>query len=134
MMMDNPALDETTEKIAYEVIGAAIEVHRTLGPGFLEAVYERALCVELSLRGMSFRQQHPVKIIYKGQDVGEGYVDILVDNRLVVELKTVEYLLPIHKAQALSYLKALNLPLALLINFKTPVLKKGIQRVILTQA
>jgi GxxExxY protein len=89
-----------------QVIGVAIEVHRVLGPGFLESVYEEALSVELKLRGIPFKRQVGLGIQYKGKDVGEGRMDMLIKDVLVVELKTVESLAPIHKAQAISYLKA----------------------------
>ncbi len=114
------------------VIGAAIEVHRVLGPGFLESVYEEALCVELQLRGIPFRRQPVVAVNYKGRLVGEGRLDLLVSNTLIVELKAVENLTPIHEAQVLSYLKMTSHTLALLINFKVRVLKDGIRRIILS--
>jgi GxxExxY protein len=110
--------DDELDRLAHAVIGAAIEVHRTLGPGFLESVYERALCLELRARGIRFDCQVPVAVFYKGKPVGEGKLDLLVDRKLVVELKTVESILPIHVAQALSYLRATRKKLALLFNFK----------------
>ncbi len=113
------------DELAHTVIGAAIEVHRTLGPGFLESVYEEALCVELDLRGIPYVRQKTVSVDYKGHPVGEGRLDILVDNCLIVELKAVETLLPIHTAQVLSYLKATRIKLGLLINFNVAVLKNG---------
>ena len=113
------------------VIGAAIEVHRVLGPGFLESVYEEALCVELNLRRIPYIRQCVVAVNYKGQSVGEGKLDLLVSNTLIVELKAVENLAPIHKAQVISYLKMTCHPLALLINFNVPLLKDGIKRIIL---
>ncbi|WP_295400073.1 GxxExxY protein [uncultured Thiocystis sp.] len=124
--------DERIERLAYMTIGAAIEVHRHLGPGFLESVYEAALTVELESRGIECQRQVGVAVEYKGIRVGEGRLDLLVGGALIVELKTVDVLLPIHKAQLLSYLKALGQPLGLLINFKVQVLRQGIQRVILT--
>lgn len=124
--------DEKTDLLAREVIGAAIEVHKILGPGFLESVYEEALCVELKLRGIPFKRQLIVGVEYKGQVVGEGRMDILARDALIIELKTVENLAPIHVAQTLSYLKATGHSLALLINFNVPVLKDGIKRVVLT--
>lgn len=114
------------------VIGAAIEVHRVLGPGFLESVYQEALGVELQLRGIPFKPQPVVAVNYKGQLVGEGRLDLLVSNTLIVELKAVEHLAPIHEAQVLSYLKMTGHPLALLINFNVGVLKDGIRRIILS--
>ncbi len=120
------------DELASTVIGAAIEVHRHLGPGYLESVYEEALAVELSQRKIEYRRQHPVSVEYKGQAVGEGKIDLLVGDQLVVELKAVEALLPVHKAQLISYLKASRLHLGLLINFNVPVLRDGIQRVAYT--
>lgn len=115
---------------ASEVIGAAIEVHRRLGPGFLELVYQEALAIELDLRQIPHARQVTVAVNYKGYVVGEGRVDLLVADILVVELKTVESLSELHVAQVISYLKATRLHLGLLINFHVPVLKQGIQRVI----
>jgi len=120
------------DRLAHDVIGAALEVHRALGPGFLESVYEEALCRELTLQNIPYQCQHPIAVLYKGHGVGEGRIDMLVGGALVVELKAVEELLPIHSAQVISYLKATNNHLGLLINFNTPVLKDGIKRVILS--
>ncbi|MDP2885542.1 MAG: GxxExxY protein [Ignavibacteria bacterium] len=124
--------DEELDQLARDVIGAAIEVHRVLGPGFLESVYEEALGIELRLRGIPFKRQLSLGVQYKGERVGEGRMDILVKDALMVELKTVDSLAPIHKAQTISYLKATGLKLALLINFNVPVLKEGIKRIILS--
>jgi GxxExxY protein len=114
------------------VIGAAIEVHRVLGPGFLELVYEEALVAELELRGICFSRQKVVAVNYKGRKVGEGRLDLLVGNTLIVELKAVANLTPLHEAQVLSYLKMTRYPLGLLINFNVPLLKDGIRRIILS--
>jgi len=127
-MEPDPALD----RLAHDVIGAAIEAHRLLGPGFLESVYEEALAIELSLREIPFSRQHHVWVDYKGQRVGQGTLDFLVGERLVVELKTVEALAPIHHAQVISYLRSTGLQLGLLMNFNVPVLKDGIRRIILS--
>jgi GxxExxY protein len=116
------------------IIGAALEVHRLLGPGFLEAVYEAALCIELAGRGIKFVRQAPISVIYKGQAVGEGRLDLLVEDCLIVELKAVESLLPIHQAQLLSYLKTTGHSLGLLINFNSPQLRAGVKRVVLTRS
>ena len=124
--------DALTDDLAHRVIGAAIEVHRHLGPGYLESVYEEALALELGLRGIAFERQKPIGVAYKGHAVGESRLDLLVGGCLVVELKAVEALAPIHQAQVISYLKATGLKLGLLINFNVPVLKSGIRRVILT--
>ncbi len=124
--------NKRVDQLAREVIGAAIEVHRHLGPGFLEGVYEEALVVELGLRGIPFERQKPVPVDYKEHHVGEGRVDLLVGSDLLVELKAVETLAPIHKAQVISYLKATGLHLGLLINFNVPILRAGIQRIVLS--
>lgn len=117
---------EITEKI----IGAAIEVHRHLGPGLLESVYEAALAYELTQAGLAVERQKPVSVAYKGLRFDEGYrIDLLIGNAVVVELKCVDSVLPIHEAQLLSYLKLTGLKIGLLINFKVPVLKQGIKRI-----
>jgi len=116
--------------LARNVIGAAIEVHRHLGPGFIESVYEQALAVELRLRGIPHQQQVPVVVDYKGYVVGRGRVDLLADDRLVVEVKAIAALNPVHTAQVVSYLKALGQPLGLLLNFHAIPLRNGIKRVV----
>ncbi len=106
--------------LAYNIVGAAIEVHKALGPGLLESVYEKCLIHELNLRGLSTKGQVIVPVDYKGISVeAELRADVIVDNLLIVELKAVEVILPIHKAQLLTYLKLLKLPKGLLINFNT---------------
>ena len=117
---------------ANAVIGAAIEVHRHLGPGFLESVYEEALSVELGLRGIRFERQKPLSVHYKGRSVGDSRVDLWVDDRLIVELKALDRILPIHHAQLISYLKAGALPLGLIINFNEKLLKNGIRRIVMS--
>ena len=111
------------DRLAHTVIGAAIEVHRNLGPGFLEAIYEAALVLELEARNVRFRRQVPIEVIYKGSVIGESRLDLLVEDELVVELKHVESLLPIHRAQVISYLRAGAFQLGLLINFNVPILR-----------
>ncbi|KAB8335281.1 GxxExxY protein [Scytonema tolypothrichoides VB-61278] len=123
---------EEVDGLAYAVIGAAIEVHRVLGPGFLESVYQEALEVEFRMRGIPYMSQHPVGVNYKGHSVGEGKLDFLVGDVLIVELKAVENLAPIHESQVISYLKMTNHSLGILINFNVPVLKQGIKRIILS--
>lgn len=126
--------DKALDALAYTVIGAAIEVHRQLGPGFQEKVYEAALCVELGLRQIAHVRQAEIGVAYKGEPVGEGRVDILVEGQLILELKAVEALAPVHTAQVIAYLKATGHPLGLLINFNVPLLKKGgIKRIVLSQ-
>jgi GxxExxY protein len=122
-----PAEDE---RIAHEVIGAAIEVHRLLGPGFLEKIYERALVHELSLRGIAVQPQKDILVPYKDILIPGQQLDILAGERVVLELKAVTELAPIHEAQLISYLKATGLRLGLLINFNVRVLKDGIKRLV----
>lgn len=123
-----PSLNRLTER----VIGAAIEVHRELGPGYLEGTYEEAMCFELSKQSIPFLRQYRFNTFYKGHPVGEGRVDLLVENTLLVELKAVEELIAIHRAQTIAYLRALDKPLGLLINFNVPLLRHGIRRIILS--
>lgn len=123
--------EDEINRLSYSVIGAAIEVHHELGPGFLESTYEEALCIELRLRDMPFVRQPLVTVGYKGHDVGEARLDLLVGGVLVVELKAVDALLPIHSAQVLSYLRATGHHLGLLINFNVRVLTDGIKRIVL---
>lgn len=124
--------DAHLDALANAVIGAAIEVHRALGAGYLESVYEEALGVELTLRNIPFVRQQVVQVLYKGVQVGEGRMDFLVDGRLVVEIKTVDALIPVHRAQVISYLKALGQPLGLLLNFRAALLRDGLERVVYT--
>jgi len=126
--MDEPS--KLVDQLAHSVIGAAIEVHRHLGPGYLENIYEEAVCLELNLLGIPFERQKPIAVWYKGRELGHGRLDFLVGEQLVVELKTVDALTGIHKAQVISYLKAMGLRLGLLINFNVPVLRQGIQRIV----
>jgi len=120
-------MNELTEKI----IGACIEVHRALGPGLLESAYEQCLCHELCLRGLSFARQTLLSVNYKGIQLDCGYrIDVTVEQKVILELKTVERLLPIHEAQLLTYLRLSGLTLGLLINFNVPVLKEGLKRIV----
>ncbi len=120
------------DAIANRVIGAALEVHRHLGPGFLESIYEEAFAAELGLQHIAHERQKPIRLFYKDHSIGEHRIDLLVEDMLVVELKAVDKFLPIHKAQLISYLKASSLSLGLLINFNEKWLRDGIQRVVLT--
>jgi GxxExxY protein len=117
--------DDLTEKI----IGAAIEVHRLIGPGLLESIYEEALCVELQLRGISFQRQVEVDIDYKGHIIKGQRIDLLVAGEVIVELKAVAHLPEVAVAQTLSYLKATGLKRALLINFGERKLVNGVKRI-----
>ncbi|MCP5352425.1 MAG: GxxExxY protein [Chromatiales bacterium] len=118
-------------EISGTVLDSAIEVHRTLGPGLLESVYAQALELELGLRGLEVRREVPLAANYKGKTFDAAYrLDLLVENGVIVELKVVEQLLAVHKAQLLSYLKLSGLSLGLLINFNVPKLKDGVKRVV----
>ena len=121
----------TENEITGRVIAAAIEVHRNLGAGLLESAYEECLCYELSLRGVRFQRQVHLPVNYKGLKLECGYkLDLLVEDAVVVELKAVEALAPVHHAQLLTYLRALNKPVGLLINFNVPVLRNGLKRIV----
>jgi len=119
------------EQLNEELIGAAIEVHRELGPGLLESSYERCLMHELLLRGIKVERQKYLPIMYKGIEIDEGYrIDLLVENKVVVELKVVDAILDLHLAQTRTYLKLSNKKLGFLMNFNTRLLKDGIRRVV----
>lgn len=116
------------DPLTHRIIGAAMSVHSDLGPGLLESVYQNALCVELQEQGMSFRAEQPLDVIYRGRHVGHLYADIIVEGRVILELKSVEELAPIHTAQLITYLKATGLRTGLLINFNVRHLRDGIKR------
>ncbi|MCA0456022.1 MAG: GxxExxY protein [Chloroflexi bacterium] len=124
--------DKKLDDLAHSVIGAAIEVHRELGPGFLESIYEAALCHELELREIPHVRQAIIQVSYKGVDLGDNRVDLIVDNRLIVELKAVDEINNIHFAQVKSYLKVTNRILGLLINFNVKMLKDGVHRIVIS--
>lgn len=114
------------------VIGAAIEVHKALGPGLLESAYEKCICKELGLRNIAFVSQKEVPLTYKGEKVDCGYrLDFVIDDQLILELKACEALMPVHDAQLLTYMKLTGLKVGLLINFNVSVLKNGIKRLVL---
>ena len=124
--------DEHLDKLARSVIGAAIEVHRHLGPGLQEPLYAPALQIELSLRGIPFQSEVILPVRYKEHPLGTRKIDLLVDERLVVELKSVEAFAPIHTAQLIAYLRLTGKHLGLLINFNVTLLKDGVKRVVLS--
>jgi GxxExxY protein len=126
-------MSQTNDKdnLTYSVIGAAIAVHRNLGPGYLENIYEEALAIELAKRKIPFERQKVIHVEYEGQLIGESRLDYLIDKRLILELKAVEKLAPIHTAQVISYLKMTKVKFGLLINFNVQVLREGIIRVAL---
>ena len=122
---------ETRSKLLHEelterVIGAAIEVHRALGPGLLESAYEECLCHELHLRNLTFQRQVPLPVSYKGVNLDCGYrVDLIAEGEIVLELKCIEHILPVHEAQLLTYLKLLNKRVGLIMNFHVATLARG---------
>ncbi len=118
--------------VTQKAIGAAIEVHRHLGPGLLESSYQLCLCRELELREIPFRSQIGIPLEYKGVSLPRSYViDLLIADTLVVEVKSVESLQPVHTAQVLTYMRLLNIPCGLLMNFNAPILAQGVRRVLL---
>ena len=120
--------NDITEKI----IHCSIEVHRYLGPGLLESIYEECLCKEFELNNIKYIRQKEILIIYKGIDLKENYkIDLLVENKIIIELKCVNNILPVHYAQVLTYLKLLNLNLGIILNFNVDLLKNGIKRIAL---
>jgi GxxExxY protein len=120
------------DPISREVIGLAIEVHKTLGPGLLESAYEQCLCHELERHSLAFRRQVPVPVNYKGLQLDCCYrLDLIVESSLIVEIKAVDKLLPVHSAQLLTYLKLTGIGVGILLNFHTVVLRDGLRRMIL---
>ncbi len=114
------------ETLTEQIIGAAIEVHKALGPGLLESVYEECLCHELHLRGLRFQRQFTVPVIYKGVALDCGYrLDLIVEDTVILELKSIDRVLPIHEAQLLTYLKLLDKPVGFIMNFNVPILRRG---------
>ena len=120
---------ERYNQLSKEILDAAITVHREMGPGLLESVYELCLLKELQLRGIFAENQVTVPLIYKGYELNKDYrIDILVEKEIIIELKAVEFILPVHEAQIISHLKLTNRKLGFLINFNVPLLKEGFRR------
>jgi GxxExxY protein len=120
------------EEITRVIISAAIEVHKILGPGLLESVYKKCLLMELSEKELKYKEEMIVPLVYKNKRIDEGFrIDILVEDRVVMELKSVEQILPVHEAQMLTYMRLLDKQVGLLINFNVPILKQGIRRCVL---
>ena len=120
------------DQLTNQLIGLAIEVHRHLGPGLLESAYEECLCYELKETAIAYQRQVPLPVVYKSVRLDCGYrIDIVVENRLILELKATERLMPIHEAQVLTYMRLSGIDTGLLLNFNTPVLKDGIRRLML---
>ena len=117
-------------KISSTIIGSAIEVHKALGPGLLESAYEECLCHELSLRNLGFERQKPLPLSYKGKSLDCGYRLDVVENAIILELKSCEKIEPIHRAQLITYLKLANIHLGLLLNFNVPKMREGIVRIV----
>lgn len=121
---------ETLRVVSYGVIGAALEVHRALGPGLMESAYEACLAHELTLRGFAFDRQRPLPIIYKGESLETQYrLDLVVEGVVIVELKAVAELLPVHEAQLITYLRLTTIDVGLLFNFNTVLLRNGTRRI-----
>ncbi len=122
---------QRSDELSHEILGAALEVHRTLGPGLLESAYEECLAHEMSLRRLNFVRQQALPLSYKGVRLDCGYrLDFLVEGLVALEIKSVERLLPIHEAQLLTYLRISDLWLGLLLNFNSSLLQKGIRRLV----
>jgi GxxExxY protein len=121
--------DPRLNRITNDIIAAAIEVHRALGPGHLEGVYQKAMEIELAHRGIAFQRQLDIQLTYRGEPVGTSRLDLLVEETIIVDLKAVDQLGPIHSAQLISYLSITGHPLGLLINFNVPALRQGIKRI-----
>jgi GxxExxY protein len=120
-----------SNELTHEIIGSAIEVHRQLGPGLLESIYEECLLAELTQRGLATENQYPIPVTYKGRQLNSVYrCDLLVQNTVIVELKTVDKIAEIHKAQLLTYLKVTGLRFGLLLNFNVPTMRQGIVRML----
>jgi GxxExxY protein len=124
-------LPRPPESLTEQIIGCGIEVHRALGPGLLESAYERAFAIELRRSGLTFQSQVALPLFYKGELLGQHRADLIVDDQVIVEIKSIEQLVPVHTAQMLTYLRIAHLKVGLILNFNTAVLKHGIKRVVL---
>jgi GxxExxY protein len=129
---DSPLTAEA-EQVMRHTIGCAITVHRALGPGFLESIYKKAMCIELESRSLAFERERPIRVNYRGVEIPGQRVDLIVQGLIVVELKSVVRLDDVHRAQLISYLRTTGLKGGLLINFRVPVLKAGLQRIVLSR-
>jgi len=122
-------VSDVTDLLSRKVVDCIFQVHKNLGAGYLEKIYEDCLCLELAERGIAFERQFPMKVIYKGTAVSSDFrLDMVVENRIILELKAVEKLHPVHESQIYSYLKMSGLPLGFLVNFNVPLIKDGIKR------
>jgi len=126
------AIGEETNELSRQVVDAVFQVHKTLGPGLLESVYEACLCHELNKRGINFQRQVVLPVVYDGVEIEAGLrLDLWIENKLIVELKAVEGLHEVHQAQLMTYMKLTDTRLGLLVNFNVPVIKQGIKRIVL---
>jgi GxxExxY protein len=125
-------LSDDEEMVAHEIIACALVVHRELGPGYLESFYRKAMCLELRAHALTFDTEKAIEVLYRDEPIGIHRVDLIVQGLVVVELKAVEAIDPVHRKQVVSYLKATKLRLGLLINFDVELLKHGLKRVVLT--
>ena len=123
-------IPQAVERVGKNVLNAAFQVHKSLGPGFVEKIYEEALCIELAARGIRFERQKVIQIYYRERPIGVHRLDLLVEESVIVEVKSVEQLLPVHEAQLISYLSATGLRLGYLLNFNSQLLKDGIRRIV----
>lgn len=130
---DSP-LSAEAEWVMRQTIGCAIAVHRTPGPGFLEAIYRKAMCIALESRSLSYERERAIRVIYRGVEIPGQRVDLIVEGLIVVELKSVARLDDVHRAQLISYLRTTGLKGGLLINFRVRVVKEGLQRIVLSQS
>jgi GxxExxY protein len=130
MLRSGSPLSADQEHIVAAAIDCGFAVHRTLGPGFREKIYKRAYCLELDAKGLAFECEKPILVEYKAHQIPGQTVDLIVSGILLVEIKTVPRLRPVHRAQVISYLKTLRLQVGLLMNFNVPVLKDGLQRIV----
>lgn len=131
-LLDSIRMLKHSPELTEKIIGLCIEVHKNLGPGLLESAYEECLCYELLNKKIQFERQMPLPIRYKDVSLDCGYrLDIVVENKILLELKSVESILPLHQSQILTYMKLSNLRVGLLINFNTPVVSQGIKRYVL---
>jgi GxxExxY protein len=132
-MSDITQFPDLGARLTHKVIEAAIEVHKYFGPGLLESVYEEALAMEMKNLGLVFEKQKPINVFYNEHDLGLGFrADFIIENQVILELKTVEKIMPIHEAQLLSYMKLSNIQLGLLLNFQSTLMKQGIKRMALS--
>ncbi len=130
-MFEETPESQKINRITEKIIGCAIEVHRNLGPGLLESAYEKCLCYELTQVGFEYKQPLPLPVIYKGINLECGYrMDVVVEDLVIVEIKAIERILPVHEAQLLFYLKLYNKKVGLLMNFHVPMLKSGLKRIV----